>query len=445
MDSDTDKNTCRVCLMGAPIGIGNRGVSALGASLVRLVVGARPDAEISLLVGSRKSGPLAVQVDGVQREIDFIPYRLSPRAPLQQQLWWIMTLALIYRFVPLKGLRDAILAKNRWLRAAATCRLLGDIRGGDSFSDIYGVRNFILGSLPVLSVIWVRGSIVLFPQTYGPFKSMWARLFARSILNHAGLILTRDEAGLQMVPKLTRGRHRARFCPDVAFALEAIPVPNPVIEPPLSDNPGKIVIGVNISGLLFNGGFNRNNMFELKLDYRSFIRNLLSELLVLPGVEILLVPHTFAPPGRVESDNGACLELLKAAPSELASRLHLVAAEYDQHAIKAIIGMCDFFIGSRMHACIAALSQGIPAVGVAYSLKFAGVFGSVGAADWVVDGRSVDAASAVARILCLFHQRHDLQQGLVKQLSNTQKLLQQEFARLFDQASSELEKPSKSN
>ena len=43
----------------------------------------------------------------------------------------------------------------------------------------------------------------------------------------------------------------------------------------------------------------------------------------------------------------------------------MIAHEYDQHAIKSIIGRCDFFIGSRMHACIAALSQKIPTAAVA--------------------------------------------------------------------------------
>ena len=65
----------------------------------------------------------------------------------------------------------------------------------------------------------------------------------------------------------------------------------------------------------------------------------------------------------------------------------IVDREYDQHEIKGVIGMCDFFVGSRMHACIGALSQGIPCVGVAYSMKFRGVFESVGVADWVVDSR----------------------------------------------------------
>jgi polysaccharide pyruvyl transferase WcaK-like protein len=67
--------------------------------------------------------------------------------------------------------------------------------------------------------------------------------------------------------------------------------------------------------------------------------------------------------------------------------------------------MCDFFVGSRMHACIAALSQGIPTVGVAYSRKFAGVFDIVGAADWVVDGRTATDGEAVERIAVLFARR----------------------------------------
>ncbi len=67
--------------------------------------------------------------------------------------------------------------------------------------------------------------------------------------------------------------------------------------------------------------------------------------------------------------------------------LLLVRGDYDQNEIKYIIGQCDFFIGSRMHACIAALSQGIPAIGIAYSRKFAGVMQSAGVEELIADPR----------------------------------------------------------
>lgn len=34
----------------------------------------------------------------------------------------------------------------------------------------------------------------------------------------------------------------------------------------------------------------------------------------------------------------------------------------------------DFFTGARMHACIAALSSGVPVYPIAYSRKFTGLF-----------------------------------------------------------------------
>ena len=139
---------------------------------------------------------------------------------------------------------------------------------------------------------------------------------------------------------------------------------------------------------MYYGGYTRANMFGLKLDYRTFVKCLVEQLLSDKSNRILLVPHTFAAGGRVESDPAACRELKQGLPPSLRDRVHLVTQEYDQHQIKGVIGMCDFFIGSRMHACIAALSQGIPTVGVAYSRKFAGVFEMVGAEDWVIDGAS---------------------------------------------------------
>ena len=94
--------------------------------------------------------------------------------------------------------------------------------------------------------------------------------------------------------------------------------------------------------------------------------------------------------------------------------MRLVLPKYDPHELKAIIGLCDFFVGSRMHACIAALSQGIPCVGIAYSRKFEGVFSSVGVGDWVIDGRVTGNPEALTRALALYRQRNDVRSELVR-------------------------------
>jgi colanic acid/amylovoran biosynthesis protein len=205
----------------------------------------------------------------------------------------------------------------------------------------------------------------------------------------------------------------------------------PQIEPSLGERAGRVLVGLNVNGLMFNGGYTRDNMFELKLDYRAFLDAFVQDLLTRPDTDLLLVPHTYAAPGRVESDNEACRLLAASAPAQFASRIHRVTAEYDQHEIKGIIGQCDFFVGSRMHACIAALSQGIPTVGVAYSRKFAGVFDCVGAGGWVIDGRDTDAASALRRAAELYAERGSLRRELLPRVAQAREQLRTVFADLL--------------
>ena len=391
--------------MGASLHTGNRGVSALGASLAGLIWRSHPDATVSLLIGNRDDRHAALTVDGQPKTVKTVNYRLSPRAPLREQLWWLVLLSGVYRAVPWEAVRRRIAQSTPWINALVHADVVGDIRGGDSFSDIYSVRGFVMGCLPVISVILVRGRIHLLPQTYGPFRSTVAERVARFILLRAESIWCRDRVSLAEVSRLTGGRRQGRLCPDVAFALEAVRPDVPSITPPLPERHGTTLIGLNVNGLVYHGGYTRANMFGLRLDYRTFLQQLVERLLSDETLRLLLVPHTFAPSGSVESDPAACRDLMDRLSPAIRQRVHLVTEEYDQHRIKGVIGMCDFFIGSRMHACIAALSQGIPTVGVAYSRKFAGVFETVGVGDWVVDGRNMEVEDAIQRTEALFGQR----------------------------------------
>ncbi|MFV2038145.1 MAG: polysaccharide pyruvyl transferase family protein, partial [Paracoccaceae bacterium] len=73
-------------------------------------------------------------------------------------------------------------------------------------------------------------------------------------------------------------------------------------------------------------------------------------------------------------------------------------------AAKSYIAGMDFFIGARMHACIAAFSSGVPVVAMAYSRKFAGVFETLGYAH-VADCKSDDSAAIMVRIRAGFERR----------------------------------------
>jgi polysaccharide pyruvyl transferase WcaK-like protein len=80
------------------------------------------------------------------------------------------------------------------------------------------------------------------------------------------------------------------------------------------------------------------------------------------------------------------------------NRLGVVQRVYNQSEIKYVIGNCDFFIGARMHSCIAAVSQCVPAISIAYSDKFVGVMSTVGIEGLVADARKLDQ-DAILRIV----------------------------------------------
>lgn len=420
----------KVAILGASLSTGNMGVSALAASLIGLIHEVKPDADIFFFVPGRDSGPQILELPDRRKVLKVLNYRLSPKAVQGEHLFWLFFLALLYKFAPVNRTKTWIVTGNRRLKTLMSMDFIGDIRGGDSFSDIYGLRRFLFGCLPDIIVLLLGKELHLLPQTYGPYKSPIAKRVARYIMGRARTVLSRDREGLN-VAKNILGSSKAVLCPDVAFSLKSIMPPNLSIRPKLLKAPGVPLIGINMNGLLYNGGYTRNNMFGLKFDYRSFVHALVARLLDTTNAHILLVPHTFAPDGHVESDNAASAEVLNAFSDRSNDRLHLVEGQYDQFRIKGVIGLCDFLIGSRMHACIAALSQGIPTVGVAYSRKFRGVFDTIDTSAAVLDATEIEMDAALVKICSLFQERDKIKSSLETRVEDARAQLRTIFDALL--------------
>lgn len=420
----------KIGILGTPVDSGNRGVLALGASLVNLCAQASGGSDVVLLLGNQNNDPASFRIGGKPTPVPIVNVRMSPRSRPRDHLFWIIAMSIAYRLVPIKCVRRAIARSTPWINTIATAKFVGNVHGGDSFSDIYGLKGFLYTFFLDWSVLLINGSMVQFPQTYGPFKSPLARGLARHLLKHSSVIIARDKQSRAVAQNLVGPGKEVLLSPDVAFSLEPLPPKEIELLPPLHQEKPTRVIGLNVNGLMYNGGYTRNNMFGLKLDYAAFLPELVTQLLREHLGELWLVPHTFAPDGDVESDPETSRKLRDALPVELQQRIRIVNREYDQHEIKGVIGQCDFFIGSRMHACIAALSQGIPCIGVAYSMKFEGVFECVGMQDWVIDGRTSDNATAISRIIALYRQRETARKELSFNATQARQKLIQVFNEL---------------
>ena len=429
------KNKYKVCILGASLDTGNMGVSALASSLISLILYAKPDAEVKILRGVRSSDPQEILFNKKPKKIEVENYRLSLKAPLQKHLFYIFLLAIIQKISVFKSLKSKIVNSNPFLTTVIQADFIGQIWGGDSFSDIYGIRRFLVGSLPSLIAIFLNKKHTLLPQTYGPYKYKLTRKIAKYILKHSDPIISRDQSSITYInnlfPKIFK-KKTARFCPDVAFTLDIHSPEKLSIQPKLAFNQIGELIGLNISGLLYNGGYSGKNMFNLKIDYRQFIEKLIKRLMVFKYVNILLIPHTVGAPGGINNDLDASLKIIDKLSPLYPNRLYLVQKAYNQYEIKAIIKNCTFFIGSRMHACIAACSQGIPTIGVAYSKKFKGVFDSVGIGELVQDARSESEDVMIKNIIDYFDNRVVIKMKLNNEIDNAKHRIFETFDQILN-------------
>ncbi|GAA3706880.1 polysaccharide pyruvyl transferase family protein [Microlunatus aurantiacus] len=267
-----------------------------------------------------------------------------------------------------------------------SCDLILDFTGGDSFSDIYGVRRLLRKLLHKQMAITSKTPLLLAPQTYGPLTSRVVKPWFIHVIKQAAEVFTRDDLSADFLRRLTD--RDPLVATDVAVTLPWDPNMYPLAETT------RRRIGLNVSGLLWNGGYTGDNQFNLTTDYREYCHSLITALQEA-GSEVDLVPHVLTREweSAQEDDVRAALHLQEAHPECTVAPRFASPVE-----AKSYISQLDGFIGSRMHATIASFTSGVPTVPVAYSRKFAGFFGNLGY-DVLVDLSAADSAQALEQTL----------------------------------------------
>lgn len=317
---------------------------------------------------------------------------------------------------PMGGLYDAI----------RRCDVVLDISAGDSFSDIYGSKRVATQLATKVFTIFARRPLILCPQTIGPFNQRRWRRPARWVIERAAGVATRDTQSTAYVRDMGF-RGEIVEATDVAMRL-------PYAEQKVDVRSGVVRIGINVSGLLFFGGYSRNNMFGLAADYPNLIRRLVAHFNAIPRTQVHLIGHVIPdhemnydgcssdPEDEtfldIENDVRACHVIARDFPE-----VKLASTFEGPSSAKSYIASMDFFMGARMHACIAAFSAGVPVIPMAYSRKFEGLFGTLGY-NRTVDCIHDDEDSIVNAILRGFNQREDLRSEMVSAKSNCENRLE---------------------
>jgi len=281
-----------------------------------------------------------------------------------------------------------------------------DIGAGDSFADIYGARRFFFIWWTKMLAGWRPRPLLLAPQTIGPFTRTPYRQLASLSLSRAHAVIARDEVSLEAIKTLAP-RVRRVLSADVAFAL-------PYEDRSALRGGPKLRLGLNVSGLLDSEARSGRNRFQLQADYSAMMRRCMATLSLRDDVEIHLVSHVRSDIDGPDNDEPAAHRLAAEFPhAKLAPRFS------DPIAAKSFISSLDILVAARMHACIAAISSGVPVVSIAYSRKLVGLFGMLGY-PWMVPVTGYDTDAACEYVLECIERRAELAADAVKAAARAQ-------------------------
>lgn len=404
--------TSTIVFLGASTETGNRGVSALAEASIELLSEFFPDHSIINITPGRESILRlhhAPKPSTNRARVSLVTFSFNPIVSVRSNAIVLIAVSLLYGAVPLRFIRETLKNHFPLINLISTARFAADIWGGDSFSDIYGLSRMLKRAVGSLLCVFVGTRLILLPQTYGPYTTRTSRILAEFILARATMVFSRSK-DKHWLERLTRNSGaKTEFCPDVAFTLSP-KAPDHPLAPTFATDVSRPTVGINVSGLLYWGGYTQDNMFGLRLDYRSFVETLCAELIVREHCQVLLVPHTY----RTSTDSGVENDLVasRAVSLEVKNLTGLQPAvlevELEPRELKYVIGQFDFFVASRLHACIAGLSQGVPTVGIAYSKKFWDVFDSIGELELLIDGRRVTTETAIMQTFLLIEDKEQI-------------------------------------
>ena len=305
------------------------------------------------------------------------------------------------------GLKVNSLLNEKYLKEYAGADLIVDL-SGDSFSDSKG-GNSPINSLGILIGVLFKKPIIFFSQSIGPFKR-WTMPLTKFCLNKANLIIVREEITKNYLEEMGV-KSPIHLTADCAFVLE--PAPYESIEKILlKENiyPNKKpFIGISANAMLDDKENNYVNSMAQLIDY----------VIEKVNAQVVFVPHVVGINGR--GDDRVMGEKIYNLTKNK-ENINLIKGDYSPEELKGIIGLCDIFVGGRMHANIAAISSCVPTIATAWSHKYYGIMRTVGQEKYVCDFKTMTFEELKSKVDDLWENKEKIQEELKVKVEDQKEL-----------------------
>jgi len=254
---------------------------------------------------------------------------------------------------------------------------------GDTYGDMAHLTHMVKHSVDLLTFLNLKKPVYIFAQSPGPFSTFLRKQLAKLVLSRVTLISCREEMSYETL----------RTLPVAPTPLIETACPAWLLEPAEPEYVKKIsrqehfthfdhpLVGFNFCGfnvaseLISRDKYKEQRRDEELAPLVTVLRFLLEEL----KVNVVMIPHVYrmnstgamipGPDGKITDQ---LYNLVVGKSPAYKERLMVVQGTYPVSEVKAVIGRCDLFVAGRLHAGVAAMSQCIPTILLAYGPKHYG-------------------------------------------------------------------------
>ncbi len=233
---------------------------------------------------------------------------------------------------------------------------------GGYINSNYTIKN----SLSVFKVAkYFRKKTYIYSQSVGPLNTKDKKFLKKLILNSIDFIFVRDSYSKTVLEELNIPKNKYRLTKDAAFLLTSDLKP--------SEKTNKIAISVR------TWNFDNRNINNYK--------NLITELVKFAVTKNFEIEFLSTCQGLKNYKNDALIaqEIYDALPIKFQKKSKVLSNYFTFSEFQNKLTDYDFVIGTRLHMCIIALTNKIPAFNISYEIKGKECFEYLGLSDYSID------------------------------------------------------------
>ncbi|PJI34508.1 polysaccharide pyruvyl transferase family protein [Acinetobacter pseudolwoffii] len=203
-------------------------------------------------------------------------------------------------------------------------------------------------------------TLILLPQALGSFEKIEVKKTINNLFNRASLVFARDNQSYGYAREIISESQKLKKSPDFTISIK-----------PKVDNQIKLL--KNFVGIVPN-----IRMFDKSNDPQQYISFLQRSINLIKDNKLnpVFIIHDAQEDRQIIEALGADFKNLPVFQHE------------DPRVLKWMLGQAQFVIGSRFHALVSSMSQGVPCIGAGWSHKYPELFSDFSNREALIDDLS---------------------------------------------------------